>query len=172
MVKNLTEKTKEVKSHFQDQIQKLQGTLQRMNCDLEDTKRKRTGSERGCCPWGWRLFQQSCYWLSSAQKNWAEAKQDCEDKQAQLVIITSRLEREFVFRFAKTHNVWIGLKKYNGQTWKWVDGTTYTMRNTDWWRYELIYYDEYCTRTYFNELWNEADCQFRFRWLCEMQALQ
>ncbi|KAM3823924.1 asialoglycoprotein receptor 1-like isoform 3-T3 [Vipera latastei] len=171
MVKNLTEEIKKGKSHFQDQIHKLQGTLEQLNCDLEDTKHNGTGLVKGCCPRGWRLFQQSCYWLSSAQKSWNEAKQDCEDKQAQLVIITSRLEREFVFRFTKTHNVWIGLK-FNGRTWKWLDGTPYTVQRSDWSPNQPVSYEQFCTKTYLNGLWSETYCQFRFRWLCEMQALQ
>ncbi|KAM3820897.1 asialoglycoprotein receptor 1-like [Vipera latastei] len=171
MMKNLTEKTKEVKSHFQDQIQKLQGTLQRMNCDLEDTKHKRTGPAKACCPRDWHLFQQSCYWLSSTQKIWNEAKQDCEEKQAHLVVITSYLEGQFVFQLTKPHNVWIGLK-YNGQTWKWVDGTPYKVRRIDWRPNQPVPYNEFCTKMYLDGLWSETFCQVHLNWLCEMQALQ
>ncbi|KAM3823923.1 asialoglycoprotein receptor 1-like isoform 2-T2 [Vipera latastei] len=147
-------------------------TLQKIDQMVKNlTEEIKKGLVKGCCPRGWRLFQQSCYWLSSAQKSWNEAKQDCEDKQAQLVIITSRLEREFVFRFTKTHNVWIGLK-FNGRTWKWLDGTPYTVQRSDWSPNQPVSYEQFCTKTYLNGLWSETYCQFRFRWLCEMQALQ
>ncbi|XP_015684904.1 asialoglycoprotein receptor 1 [Protobothrops mucrosquamatus] len=171
MVKNLTEETKEVNSQFGDQIKKLQGTLEQLKCDLENTKHKGTGSERGCCPWGWYLFQQSCYWLSSAQTSWTEAKQDCEEKEAHLVVITNHLEKQFVFRLTKQDSVWIGLK-FDGRTWKWVDGTPYTMSRADWWSHGSMHYDQYCTKTYRDGLWNEVNCPFHFRWMCEMQALQ
>ncbi|KAK9398384.1 asialoglycoprotein receptor 1-like [Crotalus adamanteus] len=170
MVKNLTKEAKKVKSQFQDQIKKLQGTLQRLKCDLEDTKHKGTGPERGCCSWGWHLFQQSCYWLSSAEKSWPEAKQDCEEKQAHLVIITSYLEKQFVFRLTKPNSVWIGLE-FTGHMWSWVDWTPYIMSRTDWLSYETDFH-RYCAVTYRGRLWDKTDCHFRFRWMCEMQALR
>ncbi|XP_026548332.1 asialoglycoprotein receptor 1-like [Notechis scutatus] len=126
-VKHLTEEVTDVKSHFLDQIKKLQGSFQKLNCDLEDIKHKRTGPGSACCPKGWHAFAQSCYWLSSQERPWTEAKEDCEEKNAHLVIITSYLESQFVLRVTKPHDAWIGLK-YNGQVWKWVDETPYTVR--------------------------------------------
>ncbi|XP_026578987.1 asialoglycoprotein receptor 1-like [Pseudonaja textilis] len=126
-VKHLTEEVTDVKSHILDQIKELQGSFQKLNCDLEDIKHKRTGPGGGCCPKGWHAFAQGCYWLSSQERRWTEAKEDCEEKNAHLVTITSYLEAQFVLRLTKPHDAWIGLK-YNGQVWKWVDGTPYTVR--------------------------------------------
>ncbi|KAL7982961.1 hypothetical protein Chor_013567 [Crotalus horridus] len=160
-----------VMPQFQDRIKKLQRTLQRLNYEVENTEHKWTGPETGCCPQGWHLFQQSCYWLSSARKKWTEAKQDCEGKQAHLVIITSYEERQFVFQLTKQYSVWIGLKN-NGRTWKWVDGTPYTVRWSHWLPNNPAYSDNFCTETYYDGLWAHVFCHLNSWWLCEMQALQ
>ncbi|XP_039193797.1 C-type lectin domain family 10 member A-like [Crotalus tigris] len=167
----VTKEKRKVMPQFQDRIKKLQRTLQRLTYEVENTEQKWTGPETGCCPQGWHLFQQSCYWLSSVRKSWPEAKQDCEGKEAHLLIITSYEERQFVFQLTKRYSVWIGLKN-NGRTWKWVDGTPYTVRWSDWLPNHPAYSDNFCTETYYDGLWAHVFCHLNSWWLCEMQALQ
>ncbi|XP_067325778.1 asialoglycoprotein receptor 1-like isoform X2 [Anolis sagrei] len=94
MAKNLTEEVKEAKTQFQDQISKLQRTVLTMNCELEDVKHNRTGTNKGiCCPKGWLPFARNCYWFSNSEMKWEDAKLDCENKEAHLVIITTYLEK-------------------------------------------------------------------------------
>ncbi|XP_042330092.1 asialoglycoprotein receptor 1-like isoform X2 [Sceloporus undulatus] len=130
MAKNLTAEVKEAKTHFEEHISKLQTSFLKMNCDLEDTKHNRSGTSKTvCCPKDWFSFAGHCYWFSRTEKNWAEAKADCENKDAHLVIITSYLEQQFVAQHTKPRHFWIGLSYSNtNQKWKWVDGTTYTIR--------------------------------------------
>ncbi|XP_007443864.1 C-type lectin domain family 10 member A [Python bivittatus] len=175
MVKNLSEEAKEVKSQFQDQVTKLQGTLQKLNCDLDDTKHNRTGP-RACCPKGWRLLGHSCYWVSAAQKTWNEAREDCEGKNAHLVILASYVEVQFVFQLTKPRTAWIGLK-YIGDAWKWVDGTTYTVRRIDWRpgkpnRFARFLDTAFCVTLYRDGLWSDDHCELRLNWVCEVQAKQ
>ncbi|XP_070623469.1 asialoglycoprotein receptor 1-like [Erythrolamprus reginae] len=174
MVKNLTEEGKEVKSQFLDQISKLQTTLQKLNCDLEDTKHKRKGQSSGCCPRGWHLFDRSCYWLSSATNTWTEAKEDCKEKNAHLVVITKYLEKGFLSRLVKGNNVWIGLK-YKNEEWRWDDGTPYTVRRIDWRPNEPNELPDdtlLCTMMYRDGLWREAPCRAPVKWVCEKLAEQ
>ncbi|XP_063157810.1 asialoglycoprotein receptor 1-like [Candoia aspera] len=177
MVKNLSEEAKEVKTQFQDQITKLQATLQKLNCDLEDTKHNRTGPQRACCPKGWHLLGKSCYWVSAAQKTWNDAKEDCEGKNAHLVIITSYSEGQFVSALTKPRVTWIGLK-YSSDTWKWVDGTTYTLRRIDWRPRQPNMFTPraqnfaYCVMLYRDGLWSNEYCNTPIHWLCEMQVKQ
>ncbi|XP_039193799.1 asialoglycoprotein receptor 1-like [Crotalus tigris] len=171
MVKNLTEEAKKVKSQFQDQIKKRQETLEQLNCDLDNTKPNQTGQERGCCPRGWHLFQQSCYSISFDVNSWYHAKQDCEGKEAHLVIITSYEERQFVFQLTKGYSVWIGLR-CEGGTWKWVDETPYTVRSTDWQPNKPRTNEQFCAMFYLDGLWSDVYCQSNHMWMCEMQALQ
>ncbi|XP_013929165.1 PREDICTED: asialoglycoprotein receptor 1-like [Thamnophis sirtalis] len=158
---------KEAMSHFQDQIKKLQETFKKINCALEDVKHKREAG--GCCPRGWHLFQRSCYWLSPTLTTWAAAKGDCEEKNAHLVVLTNYLEKQFVLRLIKPHSPWIGLK-YNGEMWKWVDGTTYTKRRIDWRPTEPNQNSVFCTVMHPDGLWGDAFCRVELKWVCEMPA--
>ncbi|XP_070810823.1 asialoglycoprotein receptor 1-like isoform X2 [Pituophis catenifer annectens] len=171
MVENFTKEAMEVKTQYLDQIQKLQETLQKMNCDLEEIKHKGKGPASGCCPRGWHLFQQGCYWLSSAENGWAKAKEDCEEKSAHLVIITGYLEQQFVARLAKSERAWIGLE-FSNQAWKWVDGTPYTVRRIDWRPDEPMHVSVYCSMMYRDGLWSQAPCRVKLKWMCEKLAQQ
>nr|XP_060635892.1 asialoglycoprotein receptor 1-like [Anolis sagrei ordinatus] len=85
-----------------------------MNCELEDVKHNRTGTNKGiCCPKGWLPFARNCYWFSNSEMKWEDAKLDCENKEAHLVIITTYLEKMFVVAHTKPRNFWIGLSLVN-----------------------------------------------------------
>uniref|UniRef100_A0A8B9H4K4 C-type lectin domain-containing protein n=1 Tax=Astyanax mexicanus TaxID=7994 RepID=A0A8B9H4K4_ASTMX len=76
-----------------------------------------------------RMFS-SYYYISSEPKNWTAARQDCRDRDADLVIINSREEQEFIKK--QNEYVWIGLTDADKEKeWKWVDGSPLT---TKFWR--------------------------------------
>uniref|UniRef100_A0A4W5L807 C-type lectin domain-containing protein n=1 Tax=Hucho hucho TaxID=62062 RepID=A0A4W5L807_9TELE len=80
---------------------------------------------RKTCPVGWRLWGSSCYFLSSEMKTWEESRLDCLKRGADLVIINSTEEHEFLYGLIK--GAWIGLTDIVTEgTWKWVDGTPLT----------------------------------------------
>ncbi|KAK6324671.1 hypothetical protein J4Q44_G00040130 [Coregonus suidteri] len=127
--------------------------------------------EKPCCFDGWRKFDSSCYFLSTEDKTWEESRQDCLKRGADLVIINSREEQEFIFNLNK--RVWIGLTDRQREgTWKWVDGTTLT---TEYW------YDpqpnnsgptgEDCAEINNDQrplkAWNDSPCNRRLNWICE-----
>ncbi|KAI4899953.1 hypothetical protein NFI96_032611, partial [Prochilodus magdalenae] len=72
---------------------------------------------------GWKRFGSSYYHLSTEQKNWNEARQACRDRGADLVIINTEEEQEFI-RKEKMY-AWIGLTETK-TGWKWVDGSPLT----------------------------------------------
>uniref|UniRef100_A0A8B9H3K5 C-type lectin domain-containing protein n=1 Tax=Astyanax mexicanus TaxID=7994 RepID=A0A8B9H3K5_ASTMX len=79
---------------------------------------------------GWKKFGSSYYYISSEPKNWTAARQDCRDRDADLVIINSREEQEFIKK--QNEYVWIGLTDADKEKeWKWVDGSPLT---TKFWR--------------------------------------
>ncbi|XP_010881700.2 C-type lectin domain family 4 member K-like isoform X4 [Esox lucius] len=112
---------------------------------------------------GWRYFGSSFYFLSAEQKTWYESRQDCQMREADLVIINSEEERRFLSGLQM--RFWIGLTdKDEEETWKWVDGTELT---TGFW--EPRQPDNYqgqedCAEMNFGgnkplEAWNDLNCR-------------
>ncbi|KAJ7313268.1 hypothetical protein JRQ81_004552 [Phrynocephalus forsythii] len=162
MVKNLTEVLKEAKTQFKEHISKLRTSVHALNCHLEDVKRNQTGGRTICCPKNWLAPEE-------------EAKADCENKDAKLVIIAGYQEQEFVAQHTKPHNTWIGLR-FVGRTWKWVDGTTYTVRRIDWRPMEPDRFSESlltgfadCAHLYRDGRWSDDHCTLSYNWVCESE---
>ncbi|KAL3056019.1 hypothetical protein OYC64_018678 [Pagothenia borchgrevinki] len=80
------------------------------------------------CPEGWRMFGCVCYLLSTEHASWEQSRQDCTAGGADLVIVDSYEEQEFITSMIK-EQTWIGLNDINQEgTWKWVDGTPLTLK--------------------------------------------
>ncbi|XP_061598129.1 CD209 antigen-like protein A isoform X2 [Cololabis saira] len=85
----------------------------------------------GECPDGWRRFGSSFYKKFTESKTWSESRKDCEKRGADLVIINSKEEQDFVRRLNTNGYSWIGLKaerstRTQEYEWKWVDGSPLT----------------------------------------------
>ncbi|KAI4885151.1 hypothetical protein NFI96_007998, partial [Prochilodus magdalenae] len=99
-----------------DQLQKEKEALQRKVSDLEQ---------------GQRCFSNSFYFISTEKKSWSESRQYCRERGADLVIINSREEQEFINKVFGATEAWIGLTDPDSENvWKWVDGSTLT---TEFW---------------------------------------
>ncbi|KAF5897170.1 C-type lectin domain family 4 member E-like isoform X1, partial [Clarias magur] len=72
-------------------------------------------------------FDSSLYFMSFKSKSWDESRNDCRDRGADLVIINSREEQEFISKQLGTFESWIGLSDRDTEgEWKWVDETPLT----------------------------------------------
>ncbi|XP_028282291.1 CD209 antigen-like protein C [Parambassis ranga] len=133
-----------------------------------DTLQRRLDVCEDCHQQGWLLFQNRFYYISSDTKSWHDSKADCVQKGADLVIINSKEEQNFLRKFKK--RVWIGLKETEG-VWKWVDGTqlsksfwipgepnNYEDKDEDCG--EIRYYDQ-------EDSWNDVPCDIQINWVCE-----
>uniref|UniRef100_A0A3Q0R664 C-type lectin domain-containing protein n=1 Tax=Amphilophus citrinellus TaxID=61819 RepID=A0A3Q0R664_AMPCI len=118
----------------------------------------------------WKYFSHSVYYISSIKKSWNDSREDCLQRNADLVIINSREEQTFMRQFKK--RAWIGLTDTEKEgTWKWVDGTQPTISywgtdepNSDKGR------DEDCGEIQFFErenCWNDTPCDTEKVWICE-----
>uniref|UniRef100_A0A3Q4HVJ3 C-type lectin domain-containing protein n=1 Tax=Neolamprologus brichardi TaxID=32507 RepID=A0A3Q4HVJ3_NEOBR len=121
------------------------------------------------CPTGWEMFSGVCYFLSGTSANWDEARRDCRDKGADLVLIESSKEQTFLSAITN-ENTWIGLNdKEQEGTWKWVDGTPL---NLTYWA-EAQPDDgggkEDCVHVRNDEKksWNDLSCSTSLKWICE-----
>ncbi|XP_076735437.1 low affinity immunoglobulin epsilon Fc receptor-like isoform X2 [Maylandia zebra] len=80
------------------------------------------------CPDRWTRFGSSCYFKSTEAKHWQESRRACQDKGADLVMINSKEEQEFVNELNMVDS-WIGLRANQtsgGYKWEWVDGSALT----------------------------------------------
>ncbi|XP_048011324.1 C-type lectin domain family 4 member M-like [Megalobrama amblycephala] len=112
---------------------------------------------------GWKCNQSSLYYISSDTKNWAESREDCLNRGADLIIINNREEQE---SFKTNAEFWIGLNDSDVEgTWKWVDGSTLT---SGFWAsgQPNMGKEENCA--VLNPLgWYGYPCDNVFKWICE-----
>ncbi|XP_042288924.1 CD209 antigen-like protein A [Thunnus maccoyii] len=117
---------------------------------------------------GWVYFHPSLYYISSIKKTWQESRDDCHQRDADLVIINSKEEQDFTRKFHKL--TWIGLTKRE-TIWKWVDGTQLT--KSYWSPGEPNGYEgktEDCVEIRFHDKensWNDIPCKDQNFWICE-----
>ncbi|XP_064174206.1 low affinity immunoglobulin epsilon Fc receptor-like [Anguilla rostrata] len=122
------------------------------------------------CPEGWKQLSSKCYFFSTVRKSWEDSLQDCKLQGADLVIIRSQEEQEFINQHAKGGHHWIGLKDSANRTFEWVDGT---LLQQAFWKAGSP--DENrrarCVLTGpGEERWADAPCDFTWMWICETDA--
>ncbi|XP_034739047.1 C-type mannose receptor 2-like [Etheostoma cragini] len=146
---------------FQKRVEDMAKEITDLRKKLQDLSNKQE----------WMHFSGSFYHFSSKKKSWQGSRDDCVQKGADLVIINSREEQEFIGRFPK--HLWIGLtdKETEGR-WTWVDGTLLTQ--SYWMPSEPnghMSRDEECaeiSNSFFLNSWNDDLCNVEKFWICEM----
>ncbi|KAL6467151.1 hypothetical protein MHYP_G00249550 [Metynnis hypsauchen] len=152
------------------------------NQSVERDQRKLSELDGNINKAGWIYFSSSIYYMSTEKKSWSESRQDCKNKGADLVIINSREEQEFVEMIRKGREAWIGLSDINKENgWKWVDGSTLNTRF--WCSREPNNYEgnEDCVITGYVpqdgrpvidvlNTWNDITCSVPVSWICEKKV--
>ncbi|KAL6466945.1 hypothetical protein MHYP_G00247490 [Metynnis hypsauchen] len=143
-----------------DQLQKERDELQRRLSELVKELQQ-----------NWKIFQSSVYYISTEKKTWDEGRQNCRDRGADLVIINSREEQEFVENLSKSKDtgVFIGLTDREKEgDWKWVDGSALT---TAYWDSGNKFSDSQdCAVN--RQKWFDRPCNEPYYWICEIKILQ
>uniref|UniRef100_A0A667ZHC2 C-type lectin domain-containing protein n=1 Tax=Myripristis murdjan TaxID=586833 RepID=A0A667ZHC2_9TELE len=169
-------------------------TLRRERTELSLTRTQRildaycpkTGDkeERRCnpCQEGWLLSpsKSSCYLVKTTKnyhdwKTWEEAGEDCRQRNADLVVIESQQEQEFIREISHEYSdislyrYWIGLRR-TSEVWKWVDGSNLT---ESYWINRPSDNKDCAASVQWSspEGWRAEDCAYKYRWICEMKAL-
>ncbi|XP_042349931.1 C-type lectin domain family 4 member M-like isoform X2 [Plectropomus leopardus] len=160
-----------------DQLQSSYNTLQRekqqLQTDLASTRDQlEKMTTRRNCQSGWRKFHVNCYFISEEKKSWSSSRQDCIAKGADLVIINSREEQEFVRGLLRTdEDAWIGLTdSLKEGTWTWVDGTPVT--TAFWQQNQPNNYkgNQDCGEAVHKSSgqWNDMICSYEQMFICEL----
>ncbi|CAI5686311.1 unnamed protein product [Oreochromis niloticus] len=111
------------------QLQSSYDKLSKNHSQLQEEVKKLKEKIEEKCPDQWRRFGSSCYFKSTERKTWSDSRRDCQDKGADLVMINSKEEQEFINELNMRGESWIGLRAKNtssGSKWEWVDGSALT----------------------------------------------
>ncbi|KAI5616546.1 C-type lectin domain family 4 member M-like isoform X2, partial [Silurus asotus] len=128
---------------------------------------------------GWISFRSSLYYMSKENKSWIQSQDDCIKKSANLVIIKSREEQDFIELLRRGKSAWIGLtNQIKEGLWTWVDGTP--LQTPFWWTREPNNQngDENCVETGYRpddgrpvvdvlNTWNDNTCSAKIFYICE-----
>ncbi|KAH3893963.1 asialoglycoprotein receptor 1-like [Dreissena polymorpha] len=113
----------------------------------------------GACATGWVQFETSCYKIEArAIKQWTDAKKACEAEKAQLTIIMTKEENDFVQReLRKLQIADMGMQF-------WMDGTDITTEGQWIWESTGEYFEIYdWSPGEPNQSGGEEDCMSFFR---------
>ncbi|XP_036964200.1 CD209 antigen-like protein C isoform X2 [Acanthopagrus latus] len=123
------------------------------------------------CPQDWMMFGSSCYYISSQRSNWDNSRQDCLQREADLVIINSK-----AFLTGFTMAAWVGMTDREEEgSWMWVDGTPVNKDRLQWAKGQPdgAFGGEDCgdlrAMINFTGL-NDYNCLARSRWICEKKS--
>ncbi|XP_076834617.1 uncharacterized protein LOC143480696 isoform X2 [Brachyhypopomus gauderio] len=193
----LDEDTKKITSLQQNlnTMTKLKNDLSSQNQNLQQEKRKLQSQisnlEDNCgrCLPNWVLMNNTCYYFAVSdavlRKSWAAGRQECKKNGADLLVINTKEEQEFIvdtlktlrynLRFHYTNGFWMGLKDDHTEgTWKWLNGTNMT---AGYWMPGEPNDDnaaEDCAAVYPAahplRAWNDAPCSYPLKWICEKEV--
>nr|CAD28399.1 putative mannose-binding C-type lectin mDC-SIGN [Macaca mulatta] len=132
--------------------------------------------ERLChpCPWEWTFFQGNCYFMSNSQRNWHDSITACQEVGAQLVVIKSAEEQNFLQLQSSRSNrfTWMGLSDLNHEgTWQWVDGSPLLPSFKQYWnKGEPNNIGEEDCAEFSGNGWNDDKCNLAKFWICKKSA--
>ncbi|XP_037388799.1 CD209 antigen-like protein 2 isoform X3 [Pygocentrus nattereri] len=143
------------------------------NSEMKDTNTKRIlQTVRLINKPGWIYFSSSIYHISTNKKSWDESRKFCRDRGADLLIINSKEEQDFIEMLRGGQTVWIGLiNKDREEVWRWVDGSALTTRF--WGRGEPSGKVRCVLKGYGSDpVWNWANyaCSNQHVWICEQSV--
>ncbi|XP_077431010.1 C-type lectin domain family 7 member A-like [Vanacampus margaritifer] len=136
------------------------------------------------CADNWLQFSSKCYLFvharfSSEWKTWQDSVDECKRKNAQLLLIESQKEQEFVtnhtwYYIDDKHGYWMGLSKNeDSDRWNWSDGRNLTLA---FWSNKYYYKKNSCALMSKEEApksldnWTKASCYMKNRFICQTHA--
>ncbi|XP_032107865.1 CD209 antigen isoform X3 [Sapajus apella] len=142
----------------------------------QDLTQLKAAVERLCrpCPWEWTFFQGNCYFISNSQRNWHDSVTACQEVGAQLVIIKSDEEQNFLQLQSSRSNrlAWMGLSDLHEEnTWQWVDGSPLSPSLRQYWNQgEPNNIGEEDCAEFNGNGWNDDRCSAAKFWICKKSA--
>uniref|UniRef100_A0A8C2X300 C-type lectin domain-containing protein n=1 Tax=Cyclopterus lumpus TaxID=8103 RepID=A0A8C2X300_CYCLU len=146
------------------EMEVLRDTLQ------EEVNRLNLSKKDEPCQEGWKTFNGKCYYFSTSgvTRSWESSRKYCKERGADLVIITTKEELNFVVQSYRV--TWIGLSdREQENSWKWVDGSD--LIDDGFWQVgepNNHQNDEHCAEVSRSaKRFNDVPCERKFSWACE-----
>ncbi|XP_070128100.1 C-type lectin domain family 2 member A-like [Equus przewalskii] len=89
-------------------------------------EKHKSSTEHTSCLDDWIGYLGKCFYFSENTTTWAASQNFCTSYAATLAVFNTTKELDFLKRYSDHSQYWIGLSRKPGQTWKWIDGTTYS----------------------------------------------
>ncbi|XP_035375806.1 C-type lectin domain family 12 member B-like [Electrophorus electricus] len=107
-------------SEMNRSIEQLQAEKENLTSELQTLMAKANH-----CAEGWKFYSGKCYYFSTYKKTWTASRDACVAEGADLVIITSIEEQDFLkSQCLGIEHYWIGLTDaVKERDWRWLDGT-------------------------------------------------
>ena len=123
----------------------------------------------GTCPSGWIYFQGSCYKFLTKTLTWNAAKSACKTMGADLAVITSQAENQFITARLSGAYTFVGLHRdpKDIRRWYWVDGSRPSYLNWDKGEPGNYRGREHCVSLMKSGLWHDTWCKDRIPSICE-----
>ncbi|XP_041812053.1 C-type lectin domain family 6 member A-like [Chelmon rostratus] len=150
------------------QLQSSYQTLSKNYSQLQEEVKRLKGIIKGRrCPDGWKRFGCSCYYKSSLKMSWQRSREECQRFGADLVVINTKEEQNFVSELNVEGESWIGLRRHRKTSgwdwvWVWVDGSPLT---ETFWASELLHESEYASCCTPQGRWTQSRHEKNF--ICE-----
>ncbi|XP_053288391.1 C-type lectin domain family 17, member A [Pleuronectes platessa] len=132
------------------------------------------------CRESWIPFQDHCYLFyerSDPWYEWEEARTFCQNRVADLVVVDSLQEQEFInnhteYYYDYFHGYWMGLRQNEDNKWIWIDGRNET---EGYWNQTKVHYDGKYAMTFpthnVTASWGPARGTMKNKFICEHEAL-
>uniref|UniRef100_A0AAR2IT75 C-type lectin domain-containing protein n=1 Tax=Pygocentrus nattereri TaxID=42514 RepID=A0AAR2IT75_PYGNA len=152
----------------------LQTSYNNLTMERDQLQKERDKWQQRLLEPKWKYFSDSIYCITTVTKSWSESRKDCTSKGADLLLINSREEQEFISKVFGSSEAWIGLTDAEKEgDWKWVNGSALTQ--SFWWTGEPNDYgNEDCAITGYKRAvsehlstWADYSCDHLVVGICE-----
>ncbi|XP_075711505.1 perlucin-like protein [Rhinoderma darwinii] len=135
---------------------------------LQDIKAINKTLENICrtCPSGWKPIGLFCYYFSTDDLSWDNARDECIRKGAALAFLKNKEEADGLKSYIEQGRYWIGLRRdEEPQKWKWVDGSMLSYSNWHDGEPNNIHV-EHCAESKSGK-WNDLTCESKLKYACK-----
>ncbi|XP_034466010.1 C-type lectin domain family 4 member G-like isoform X2 [Hippoglossus hippoglossus] len=178
MAKQILENETEVLTRDRDDLNRTLGVIM----TFQNFPVNKFCPDKKCqpCRESWIPFQDHCYQFyeqSAPWKTWDQARTFCQNTDADLVVVDSLQEQEFInnhtkYYYDKHHGYWMGLRQNDDENWIWIDGRNET---EGFWNQTKVDNDGRYAMTFpghnATASWGPARCIMQNKFICEHEAL-